>query len=82
MPQNEPNAPAQQPPGVEVDLDAYIATLTGQRNQALDAVAQQAGMIARLQKKIEELTVLGHGTVRLDQAAKPPGPTLVPPAAE
>jgi hypothetical protein len=78
MNQNEGQVATPQPQ-VEVDFDAYVQALTGQRNSAMDAVAQQAGVIARLQKKIEELTVLGDGTVHLDTAK--PGPTLVPPAA-
>lgn len=41
-------------PQVEIDLDSYIQTLTGQRNQALDTVAQQQGLIARLSKKLAD----------------------------
>lgn len=66
---------------VEVDLEAYVAVLSSQRNQALDSVAQQAGMISRMQKQIDDLTR------QLMEAKEPPAtpsskPHLVdPPAA-
>ena len=50
--QGQMPAPPQQ--HVEVDLDAYVATLVQQRNAAMDAVAQQAGVISRLQKQLKE----------------------------
>jgi len=64
---------------IEVDLDTYLGTLREQRNQALDMVAQQAGLIARLQKQIAELTPSKEPPAI---TVKPGGPTLVPPAAE
>lgn len=44
-----------EPPKIEIDLDAYVQTLTAQRNQAMDTVAQQQGLISRQQKRIAEL---------------------------
>lgn len=62
--------PVDQPKQLEIDLDAYLQVLTGQRNQALDTVAQQQGLISRLQKRITELT---DEVWKLQHPAKPNG---------
>lgn len=48
-------------------LNASIQTLSAQRNQAMDIIAQQAGTIAVLQKENEDLKK------QLEEAATPKG---------